>query len=792
VLITVLVLHGVIGVAVFGAGRPLGRRAFGIAAIAPAVTLAWVVALLDRTLNGRVTRQSLEWVPALDLSITLRLDAFAVVMALIITIVGLAVLGYSCSYFDPDDPGLGRLAGLLTLFGGAMLGIVLADDLITLFTAWEITSVVSYLLIGNEHTRTQARAAALHALLVTSTGGLAMLAGIVLIGQAAGTYRISELLRDPPTGTTVTTGLVLVAVGAFTKSAQYPFHSWLPGAMAAPTPVSAYLHSATMVKAGVYLLARFAPVFALHAPWRPLVVTVGLVTMIAGGLRALRQYDLKLLLAHGTVSQLGFLVVLFGVGIPGATAAGILAIVAHAAFKAALFLTVGVIDHQTGTRDIRLVPPLGDGWRVVKVTVVVAAASMAGVPLLAGFLAKEAAYDAFVGGPFAGSVVVATAVVAGSALTVAYTARFAWGILLLPARLRSGSEGVTIPVRADAVDAGDVARVAPPPRLPFTAAAALLAGFGVVAGVAPAVLDRLDRAATTALDPAASPGQVALWHGFGAPLYLTVVTFGLGATLFALRHPVSRWLRLGELVPTGTDAYLRILHGLNRTATRVTAVVQNGTLPIYVGVVLVTAAGLPGVVLLLHGEWPGWPRAVGRPIEIPIAAFLIGGAIAAATVRRRFTAVLFLSLVGYGMSALFVAQGAPDLALTQAAVETVSTVLFVLVLRKLPDRFERRSTPATRMIRVAVSVLVATLVFVFAIVARGSRTATPVSDEMIERSLPEGHGRNVVNVILVDFRGWDTMGELTVLAAAAIGAVALARVGRRPDPSTATSERGPS
>ena len=370
-LITVLVLHGVIGVAVFGAGRPLGRRAFAIAAIAPAVTLAWLVALLDRTLNGRVTRQSLEWVPALDLSITLRLDAFAAVMALIITIVGLAVLGYSCSYFDPDDPGLGRLAGLLTLFGGAMLGIVLADDLITLFTAWEITSVVSYLLIGNEHTRTQARAAALHALLVTSTGGLAMLAGIVLIGQAAGTYRISELLRDPPTGTTVTTGLVLVAVGAFTKSAQYPFHSWLPGAMAAPTPVSAYLHSATMVKAGVYLLARFAPVFALHAPWRPLVVTVGLVTMIAGGLRALRQYDLKLLLAHGTVSQLGFLVVLFGVGIPGATAAGILAIVAHAAFKAALFLTVGVIDHQTGTRDIRLVPPLGDGWRVVKVTVVV-------------------------------------------------------------------------------------------------------------------------------------------------------------------------------------------------------------------------------------------------------------------------------------------------------------------------------------------------------------------------------------------------------------------------------------
>jgi multicomponent Na+:H+ antiporter subunit A len=314
----------------------------------------------------------------------------------------------------------------------------------------------------------------------------------------------------------------------------------------------------------------------------------------------------------------------------------------------------------------------------------------------------------------------------------------------------------------------------------FIAPALVLGVLSVVTGIAPAMLDRLVTAAARALDAASPAAHLALWHGFNTALGLTIVTFAVGGALFAGRRGVDRLLAVGAAIPKATEVYLGLLHGLNRLANRVTAVVQNGTLAIYAGVVLATAAVVPGVALLVGVDWPGWPEVVGRPGEIPITIVLIGGALLSAIVRRRFTAVLFLSTVGYGMAALFVLQGAPDLALTQAAIETLSTVLFVLVLRKLPDRFERRSSPFTRGVRIVIAVAVGLTVFAFAIVARQARTAEPVSSEMIDRAVPDADGRNVVNVILVDFRGFDTLGEITVLVAASIGAVALARAGRRP------------
>ena len=499
--------------------------------------------------------------------------------------------------------------------------------------------------------------------------------------------------------------------------------------------------------------------FALTAPWRPLVLGVGLVTMLAGGLRALRQHDLKLLLAHGTVSQLGFLVVLFGAGTPAATQAGIVLLIAHALFKSAAFMVVGIVDHQAGTRDVRAIPPLLAGWLPTKTVAVVSAASMAGVPLLLGFVAKESAYAAFTDGPFSASALVLAGIVTGSTLTVAYSARFAWEL-----------------VRRDRPQAPSPS----PPARWFLAPAAIAGAISIVTGVAPRLLDRLVAAATRALDPRSDPAHLALWHGFTAALALTAVTFAAGAMLFVARHPVARLLAHGAAIPNGTEIYLALLQGLNRVANRVTAVVQNGTLAIYAGVVLATAAVLPGVALVRGVEWPPWPAIVGRPAQIPIAVVLVGGALLAATARRRFTAVLYLSTVGYAMAALFVIQGAPDLALTQAAIETLSTVLFVLVLRKLPDRFERRSTVRTRGVRIGIAIGVASMVFAFDIVARQARRATPVSTEMVDRALSEAEGRNVVNVILVDFRGLDTLGEITVLTAAAIGAVALARAGRRP------------
>jgi multicomponent Na+:H+ antiporter subunit A len=670
------------------------------------------------------------------------------------------VFAYSLGYFRTATPVLGRLAGLLALFAGSMLGLVLADDLLLLYTCWELTSVTSYLLIGNDNTDARARAAALHALMVTVAGGLAMLGGFVLVGQAAGTFQLSAILADPPSGPRVTAGLVLILLGVCTKSAQYPFHGWLPGAMAAPTPVSTYLHSATMVKAGVYLLARLAPVFAVVGFWRPTVLTIGLVTMIGGGLRALRQYDLKLLLAYGTVSQLGFLVVLFGAGTSAMAAAGCVLLVAHAAFKGALFMVVGMLDKRLGTRDLRELPPLGPEWRAVAVVLVLSAASMAGLPLEAGFIAKEEAYAGLQAGGFAGNVAVLVGVVVGSSLTVAYSARMVWGVLVSPRR--SG--------RAIAHDA---------PVPSFVAPAAALGVVTMVLGIVPAVADTLVTAAEQSLVPGAPEVDLALWHGVNLPLVLSVVTVAAGAVLFWLRREVARVLAAGERVPSSANAYFAVLRGLNVAADRVTGVVQNGSLPVYAGVVLLTSAVLPGAVLLTRADWPGWPELVDAPAHLPVAAVVIGAALAAATIRRRLSAVLFLGVVGYGMAALFVVQGAPDLALTQVAIETLSTVLFVLVLRHFPDRFEPRSTHRRRVVRLVVSATVSVTVFGFALLAGSNEPTDLVSAEMVERSQPDGHGNNVVNVILVDFRGLDTLGEITVLATASIGMVALARAGRR-------------
>jgi multicomponent Na+:H+ antiporter subunit A len=696
----------------------------------------------------------------LGLSIDLRLDGLALTMSLIVSAVGVAVLCYAARYFRADAPDLGRLAGLLVLFGGSMLGLVQADHLLVLYTCWELTTVTSFLLIGNRHDESRARAAALHALLVTGAGGLALLGGLVVLGHQAGTYRLSALLAHPPaTSAAVIGALVAVLMGALTKSAQYPFHAWLPGAMAAPTPVSAYLHSATMVTAGVFLVARLSPAFATVDGWRPIVLTTGCGTLLAGGLRALRQHDLKLLLAFGTVSQLGLLMVLFGAGTAEAATAGWVLLVAHALFKATLFMVVGVIDDATGTRDLRRLPVLGRGWRGVEAVTVVSCAAMAGVPLGGAFVAKELAYDALARGGFTGARVVLVAVVAGSVLTAAYSIRFWWGAFAAARR------------RAP-IDSG------PAPALPhaaFVLPAALLTLAGLAFGAVPRLGDRLAAASVPAL---AHGAHLSLWHGAGLPLLLSALALLGGALLAAGDRWVQPTLARGGAVPSGAEGYRGALRGLGTLSARVTGVVQSGSLPVYAGVILATAALAPTGALLLRWSWGGWP-AFGPVRELPVALGLVVAALGAAAVRRRFAAAIFLGVTGYAMAGLFVLSGAPDLALTQAAVETLSTTVFVLVLRRLPERFERQSSPRRRLARIAIAAGVGATVFVLALVAAGHRLPGAVSEQMVARAVPDGHGHNVVNVILVDFRGFDTLGEITVLAVASIGAVALARVGRR-------------
>ena len=771
-MIAIVVAHLVFGIAAVVVGRRLGHRVFLLAAIAPLLSVIWAATKVGEIRGGGTVRETIRWVPELGITIDLRLDGFALLMLALVSGVGVLVFVYAYRYFDHGVESAGKLAGTLVVFSGAMLGLVLADNLLWLYVCWELTSVTSYLLIGHEDREPKARAAALQALLITGMGGLAMLGGFVLLGVSQGTFRISELVADPASGGLITAAAVLVLLGAFTKSAQVPFHSWLPGAMVASTPISAYLHSAAMVKAGIFLVLRLGPAFAETATWRTLAVGFGLATMLVGGLRALRQHDLKLLLAFGTVSQLGLLMTLAGLGSPDAVIAACALLLAHAAFKAALFMVVGIIDHHTHSRDLRVLGGFGPRWRPTIVVATISAASMAGLMPLAGFISKEAALEAVVHGD-ALTKVALVGIVLGSILTVAYSIRFVWGAF---AAKPTGTASAPVAASAD------------PPSVWFLAPAALLAAITVLLGVWTGVYSEFVRVAALAVDPAAK-AKLALWHGLNLPLGLSITAIAFGAVVFAARgrlDPLQQRLRSRWTAAGGYEASVR---GLLAGADRITSIAQPGSLPIYAGIILLTAVTVPGVALIVLGVWPGWPQWLSTSAHLPVAAMLLVGGVGAAIATRRFTSALFLGLVGYGMTLLFVVQGAPDLALTQFAIETLTVVLFLLVLRFLPDRFQHRASGLNRTFRLAVSAAVGVFVFAVIIIASAARTAPPVSYEMVERSLSDAGGRNVVNVILVDFRGYDTLGEITVLLVAAIGAVTLARVGRRRDgPPSAVPE----
>jgi multicomponent Na+:H+ antiporter subunit A len=769
VIFALLISFAVCGGVVMVVGGPLRQAVYGVAALPFLATLAWLLARRGDFAAG--IDETVTWVPAIGLDLELRVDGLGALMLVLVAGIGGLVVAYSARYFDRPPT---RLLGLLVLFGGSMAGIVVADNLIVIYGFWELTSITSFLLIGDRHRDAEARAAALQALLITGIGGLAMLTGFVIIGVQSGTYRLSDILADPPGGATTGVALVLVLLGAFTKSAQYPFQSWLPAAMVAPTPVSTYLHAATMVKAGVYLVARLAPAFAADLGWwRPVVVGVGAVTMIVGALRALGQTDLKLLLALGTVSQLGFMTAVFGWGTPQAAVAGGVMLLAHGAFKAAAFMAVGILDRQHGTRDVRELPRAEPGWAPTAVATVIAAASMAGVPLLLGFVSKESAFQAFTDEGGGGAIALA-AVVAGSALTAAYSYRFAAGALGWGRRASGPHAG-------------------PPPLLSFAAPAVLLSAVTVVLGVWPGTVDGVVDASGRALASLVEPVHLALWHGLNLPLALSAVALAGGAVVVV----AARWWPAGAArrhLPSTADGYRVSVRGLNTLANRVTAISQPGSLPLYLGVILLTAAVVPGALMLTGTWWSGWPQLIEIPAHVPLAASLVAAALAATVVRTRFAGALLLGLTGYVMAGLFVAQGAPDLALTQVAIETLTTVLFVLVLRRLPDRFEWRRARVRRSLRVAVAAVVGLAAFGLTMAVGPLDPPTQVAQDMVDDALPEGDGRNVVNVILVDFRGLDTLGEITVLTAAAIGTVALARAGRRPrgvPAPTAEGERLP-
>ena len=763
-MLALLIAHLVAATAAPLLVRWWGRQAFLVLALVPAAGFAWVMAQLGTVTGGGDVRETTPWVPSLDLEVALRLDALSLTLAALVTGVGALVLLYCARYFEPDDEGIGRFAGVLVAFAGSMLGLVLADDLLLLYVFWELTTVFSYLLIGGSGTRLAARRAASQALILTTAGGLAMLVGLIMIGETSGSYLLSEVVENPGDGPFLVAGTVLVLVGAITKSALVPFHFWLPAAMEAPTPVSAYLHAAAMVKAGVYLVARLAPGFAEVPGWRPIVLGLGLATMLVGGYRAIRQNDLKLLLAFGTVSQLGFLIVLVGAGSQEMAAAGLAMVVAHALFKSTLFLTVGVVDHATGTRDLRVLSGLGRRLPVLAVIGGLAGASMAGVPPLLGFVGKEAAFTALLDGGLpdrTAALLELAGLVLGSVITAAYTFRFLWGAF---AR-KPGS--------------ADTEVVHPPSGL-FLAAPALLALASLVLGPASPLLEPLAAGYAEELPLIAPEAEkLALWHGLQPALALSAITLLGGWAVFALRAPINRFQRRVAVGASADEGYWNVLQGLDRLSVLVTGTTQRGSLPAYLGTILVVVIALPGAVLLFRAPWPGEWRAWDSPIQALVGAVALIAAVLAIRIRQRLSAVLVVGVTGYALAVLFALQGAPDLALTQFLVETLTLVVFVLVLRKLPKDITDRHRPRERAGRGVIAVAVGVLMAAAGAVALSARTATPVSVDHPDQAYRFGGGQNVVNVTLVDIRAWDTLGELSLVVVAATGVASLVFLRRR-------------
>ncbi len=745
------------------------------AGLVSAVTATWVISLFPQVRNGGVIREEISWAPSLGLDLVLRVDGFAWMFAVLVTVIGALVALYARYYMSPEDP-VARFYASFLAFMGAMLGVVLSGNLIQLVLFWELTSLFSFLLIGYWYHREDARRGALMALTVTGAGGLALLGGVVVIGQIVGSYDLTTVLASGDlirSHRLYPVALVLVLLGAFTKSAQFPFHFWLPRAMAAPTPVSAYLHSATMVKAGVFLLARLWPVLSGTDLWFWIVGGAGAATLLLGAYLAMFQNDLKRLLAYSTISHLGLITLLFGLNSPLAAVAGVFHIMNHATFKASLFMAAGIIDHETGTRDIRRLNGLFGAMPITGTLALVASAAMAGVPLLNGFLSKEMFFAETVflsSRPWIGIGLPVAATLAGI-FAVVYSLRFGYDIFFgppstdLPRQPEEPPRWMRIPVDL-LVLACLVVGIAPSLSVgPFLAEAAR----PVVGGVLPAY-------------------SLAVWHGFNAPFIMSLVAIvgGIVGYLLLRRAQTRGRLERPPLVEhlDSKRLFERTLMGFARLARTVLRIVGTQRLqPQMFGIVAVA-------LLLGFIASQSVPLAWGDRARLPtspafVLLWIIGMVCAIGTAMQakyhRLVALTLMGGAGLVTCLTFVWFSAPDLALTQLAVEVVTTILFLLGLRWLPMRLEAEQPPLSNRDRgrrardflLALGTGTGLAALSYAMLTRPAPQS--ISPFFLSRSLPEGGGANVVNVMLVDFRAFDTLGEISVLAAVALTVFALLR-----------------
>ncbi len=728
-----------------------GSRVASLLALWPAAAAAYLLTTLPDVTAGRPVPSVVSWVPSLGLDLSFRLDGLSVLFALLITVIGAGIVVYGAHYFDGHRYA-GRFQATLFAFMAAMLGVVCSDNVFLLFAFWELTGFTSFLLIGFDHEKADSRYAAIQALIVTGTGGLALLAAGVLLVQVTGTTSLAAMAAQH----TVVAAHVLYApivglllLAAFTKSAQFPFMFWLPNAMAAPTPVSAYLHSATMVKAGIYLVARMTPVVGGSELWTLLVSVAGGTTMVLGAWRALHETDLKAILAYTTLSALGTIMLLLGVGTEATIAAAIVYLVAHACYKGTLFLCAGIVDHETGTRDIRELGGLRRALPVTSAVATLGAASMVGLPLFLGFFAKELEYEAVrVGTTYPG--LLTTLVVASSAMLGAAALLVGW----LPFDGRRTLEG-------------DVHEASPGLWGP----ALVLALAGLAFGTLGTPITPLLLAAARGVGGDAVELSLTLWHGFTLTLALSALTVAAALALYLGRHQIRRLPRLAALA--GEAIYTTTLTVLDAASNRLAPAFQGGTLAAYILVSMVSTGVLVGSTLYLSHSpivregFDDW-----RVYEVLVAALIIGGALAAVRARHTMAAVLALGTSGYGVALTFILYGAPDLAMTQFAVETLTAVILVFVFWQFP-RVDYRSPKRIKLRDGLVAAAFGLIVAALTLQTGTMDTSPRLRDYFAEMAPLAAHGRNIVNVILVDFRALDTLGETTVLVTAAVGVRAL-------------------
>ncbi len=742
------------------------RRSGWILASLPFALTVYFVSYIGSLAHGDTFHAEFQWIPFLGINLTFLLDGLSLLFCLLITGIGTLVVIYSGGYLAGHSQ-LGRFYAYILMFMASMLGVVLSDNAIALFVFWELTSLSSFFLIGFDHEREASRVAALQALLVTGLGGLALMAGLLLMGQVYGTLELTQMMAQG--GDALQSShlflpiLFLVLAGAFTKSAQFPFHIWLPNAMEAPAPVSTYLHAATMVKAGVYLMARVNPLFMGSEVWFWMLVGAGAATMLLGAYLAMVQSDLKRILAYSTVSALGTLTFLLGLGTARAAEAAMAYLLVHGLYKGTLFLTAGAVDHGTGTRDVNELGGLRQAMPITALAAGLAALSMAGIPPFFGFIGKEAIYVASLESTTAQGFIVCASLVANLlfvAIGLIVGIRPFFGQLKeTPHHPHEGSVDLWI---------GPL----------------ILGSLGLIAGLAPGAVghDFVLRAASAVLGRPVET-HLALWHGWNTAVALSLVTFAAGLTVFAIRKPLCNAMGAlaRGLAPVGpARGYFHLLDGTIGLARMVTRVFQSGYLNRYLLFVLFATVGLAGYTLFFRAGF-SWPDTVldVRFYEAGLVVVMLVAALAAVRSRNRLATVIALGVVGYGVGLIFLFFGAPDLAMTQILVETLTVILFVLVFFRLPRFVVLSRSAGMRLLDASIALATGGLMTALILTAVKVQWKPSISSYFSEHSYTLAKGHNIVNVILVDFRGFDTMGEITVLSVAGVGVYGLLKLRAR-------------